>query len=146
MKGITEDCPNCGRNSTVVGMKECPFCHTQMNLTNRKDGICDSCNKVGKMDWYCRHCAGYMCKKCGKEDKHIILSDKSTTVIAKATKCCGGSHQTIAGALLKSEYWKRWYDHASKNQLFDVDETCTIDAMSDEHFAEFMKFSAHPTR
>lgn len=75
-----------------------------------------------------------------REDKYICQADHSTTRIARATECCGGYHQTIAGALLKSKYWKEWYDHASKNMLFDVDETLTVDAMSDEHFESFMKF------
>lgn len=75
-----------------------------------------------------------------EKDKHIIPDDDSTTCIARATECCGGYHQTIAGALLKSEYWKKWYDYASKNMLYDVDETLTIDAMSDKHFEDFIKF------
>lgn len=79
-------------------------------------------------------------KEIKKEDKYIFQNDNSTTRIARATDCCGGYHQTIAGALLNSEYWKDWYEHASKNMLFDVDETLTIDAMSDEHFRSFMKF------
>jgi len=29
--------------------------------------ICDVCDKVGKIGyWYCKNCAGYLCKKCGK--------------------------------------------------------------------------------
>jgi hypothetical protein len=71
---------------------------------------------------------------------HINPDDKSTTRLAKVTKCCGGTHQTIAGALLGSRQWKEWYKHASKNILFDVDETQEIDAMSDEHFQKFIQF------
>lgn len=74
------------------------------------------------------------------EDKHIIPEDESSTRIARLCKGCG-YHQTIAGALLGSDYWKKWYTYASKNTLFDVDETLAIDAMSDEHFREFMDFS-----
>lgn len=79
-----------------------------------------------------------------KEDRHIDPRDKSTTRIARATICCGGEHQTIAGALLKSKEWNRWYDYASKRMLFDVDETMMIDAMSDEHFRAFIKFIRKP--
>lgn len=71
--------------------------------------------------------------------KHIISSDTSTTVIAKSCKGCG-EHQTIAGALLKSKEWAKWCKHANEYNLFDVDETATIDAMSDQHLEAFMKF------
>jgi len=74
------------------------------------------------------------------KDKHIIPSDSSSTRLARATKCCGGSHQTIAGALLSSPQWDKWYEHASMNMLFDVDETVIIDAMSDRHFQAFLDF------
>jgi hypothetical protein len=80
-------------------------------------------------------------QKTEEKDIHICPDDDSTTVIAKKTECCGGQHQTIAGALLKSKYWKDWYAHASKNMLRDVDETETIDAMSDGHFEEFVQFA-----
>lgn len=76
------------------------------------------------------------------KNKYIIPEDTSSTILERATECCGGSHQTIAGALLKSKLWDAWYKHASENMLFDVDETRTIDAMSDEHFDAFMRFCA----
>lgn len=72
-------------------------------------------------------------------NEHIIPDDDSTTIISRPCSGCG-KHQTIAGALLGSAEWKLWYDHASKNMLYDVDETLTIDAMSDEHFRDFIKF------
>lgn len=71
---------------------------------------------------------------------HIIPEDESSTMLKRATTCCGGYHQTIAGALLGSKEWKKWYSYASKNMLYDVDETLTIDAMSDNHFRDFIKF------
>ena len=74
------------------------------------------------------------------KNKHIIEGDKSSTMLQRATKCCSGFHQTIAGALLGSPQWRKWYAHASKNMLYDVDETATIDAMSDGHFASFIEF------
>lgn len=74
------------------------------------------------------------------KDIHIFPEDDSTTILERATSCCGGHHQTIAGALLRSKYWKEWYEHASKNMLRDVDETLAIDAMSDGHFEEFIQF------
>lgn len=75
------------------------------------------------------------------KDKHICPYDDSTTIIEQTTNgCCGGYHQTIAGALLKSKYWKDWYKHATTNMLFYVDETLTIDAMSDTHFESFIEF------
>ena len=73
-------------------------------------------------------------------DKHIIPEDTSSTLLARKTVCCGGYHQTIAGALLKSKEWEAWYKHACDNMLYDVMETCTIDAMSDDHFRDFIKF------
>jgi len=52
-----------------------------------------------------------------------------------------GEYQTIAGALLKSPEWQAWYKHASKNMLWDVDETQECGWMSDNHFREFMTFT-----
>ena len=72
--------------------------------------------------------------------KDIRISDKSSTILKRATKCCGGYHQTIAGALLGSKEWGLWYKHASKKMLYDVDETQEIDAMSDNHFQDFIRF------
>jgi len=77
------------------------------------------------------------CEDCDPKDEHIIPEDKSTTRISRPCVGCG-KHQTIAGALLKSNYWNEWYKHASKNMLFDVDETLTVDAMSDAHFDSFI--------
>lgn len=74
------------------------------------------------------------------QDKYINPNDDSTTRIARATSCCGGYHQTIAGALLKTKEWEDWYEHASKNMLFDVAETTELDAMSDEHMRAFLDF------
>lgn len=74
------------------------------------------------------------------KDVHINPDDDSTTIIKRATACCGGYHQTIAGALLKSKEWKAWYKLASKYQSFDVDEAMILDCMSDRHFRDFIKF------
>ena len=65
---------------------------------------------------------------------HIISSDKSTTIISRN----GG--QTIAGALLKSKHWRKWYKHAQDNFLYEVDETATLDMMSDGHFEDFIEY------
>jgi len=75
------------------------------------------------------------------KDKHIDPNDDSTTRIARATTCCGGFHQTIAGALLGSKEWEAWYEYASRNLCFDIDETATVDAMSDKHFEAFINFT-----
>lgn len=74
------------------------------------------------------------------QDIHINPKDDSTTILKRSSDCCGGGHQTIAGALLKSPEWKAWYMYASKNHLFDVDETQELDMMGDEHFKAFVKF------
>ena len=75
------------------------------------------------------------------KDKHINPHDDSTTVIARATGgCCGGFHQTIAGALLKSKEWEAWYKHAQENMLFYVAETTELGDMSDKHFNAFINF------
>lgn len=79
------------------------------------------------------------CNCCDEEDEHIFKDDRSTTRISRHCSGCG-KHQTIAGALLKSKEWDKWYKYASENMLFDVDETLTVDAMSDEHWNSFMKF------
>lgn len=75
-----------------------------------------------------------------KKDTHINPKDPSTTRLARGTNCCGGSHQTIAGAILKSKEWEAWHHHATKNLLFDVDETQEVDAMSDAHWSAFVNF------
>lgn len=79
------------------------------------------------------------CDCCDEKDEHIFPDDRSTTRISRPCGGCG-KHQTIAGALLKSKEWEKWYKYASENMLFDVDETLTVDAMSDEHWNSFMKF------
>lgn len=71
---------------------------------------------------------------------HICKDDDSTTILARSCSGCQW-HQTIAGALLGSMEWKAWYDWASSKQLYDVDETAMIDAMSDEHFKDFIKYT-----
>lgn len=69
-----------------------------------------------------------------------MTTPKKKTKLSHPCKGCG-EHQSIAGALLKSDYWKRWYEYAQQgNTLFDVDETQEIDAMSDEHFEAFMSY------
>ena len=83
---------------------------------------------------------GYKLKE--EQDKYYNQADTSTTRIARTTSgCCGGYHQTIAGALLKSKYWAEWYNHAQKNMLWDVDETQECDGLSDGHFEDFIKFT-----
>lgn len=79
------------------------------------------------------------CDCCDEKDEHIFPDDRSTTRISRPCGGCG-KHQTIAGALLKSKEWEKWYKYASENMLFDVDETLTVDAMSDEHWNSFIKF------
>ena len=74
------------------------------------------------------------------KDTHIVEGDTSSTMLQRATKCCGNFHQTIAGALLGSPQWEAWYKYSSEEGLYDVDETATVDAMSDEHFASFIEF------
>lgn len=78
-------------------------------------------------------------KELKNVEEHIIPEDDSTTIISRPCSGCG-KHQTIAVALLNSKYWKDWYNYASENMLYDVDETFTIDAMSDNHFDDFIKF------
>lgn len=72
-----------------------------------------------------------------KTNIHIVPDDKTSTCIQRATDCCDGYHQTIAGALLKSPEWSLW---KKSNPSFDIDETETIDAMSDNHFQAFLEF------
>lgn len=71
---------------------------------------------------------------------YINPDDKTTTLLQRGTTCCGGHHQTIAGAVLNSPQWHNWYAHASKEMLFDVDETLEGDAMSDKHFQAFLAY------
>lgn len=73
------------------------------------------------------------------KDEFIDPKDPSTTRISRPCIGCG-KHQTIAGALLNSPQWKAWYEHAGRQMLYDVDETMMIDAMSDQHFQDFMSF------
>jgi hypothetical protein len=84
------------------------------------------------------------CEDCSPEDKHICPTDRSTTRISR--HCAGEDIQTIAGTLLKSKEWKEWYKYASENMLFDVDETETVDMMSDGHFNSFIEFTKSKVR
>jgi hypothetical protein len=84
------------------------------------------------------------CEDCSPEDKHICPTDRSTTRISRP--CAGQDIQTIAGTLLKSKEWKEWYKYASENMLFDVDETETVDMMSDGHFNSFIEFTKSKAR
>lgn len=79
------------------------------------------------------------CSDCSPEDEHVCPNDRSTTRISRPCGGCG-KHQTIAGALIKSQEWQDWCKYAWENKLFDTDETDTVDAMSDEHFSSFMDF------
>jgi len=74
------------------------------------------------------------------KDIHFDPSDDTTTKLARATTCCDGYHQTIAGAMLGSEEWQAWYEYASERMLFDVDETQEVDHMTGHHFAGFAAY------
>lgn len=81
------------------------------------------------------------------KDIYIDPEDDSTTRIARATECCEGHHQTIAGALLGSFQWRLWEKEVSRRlhekdmkEVYDVDECAIIDAMSNEHFQSFLSF------
>ena len=81
-------------------------------------------------------------------------TDTSTTRLARATNCCGGSHQTIAGAILRSPQWQLWKEEVARRMeeqadrtigaplegVWDVDECEMCDAMSSEHFQDFLMF------
>src|SRR3990167_11546733 len=88
------------RHPPKEDLSQCPFC------------LCMTHTIKGK------------CGKCGKhKDIYFNPEDESTTLLFRATSCCKGHHQSIAGALLRSPEWKSWYDYAKKHMLFDVDET-----------------------
>jgi len=78
--------------------------------------------------------------KLKPQNIYAIPGDPSSTLLARGTTCCDGHHQTIAGAMLSSKEWSRWYKHAEKNMLFDVNETQEIGDMSDEHWNAFIDF------
>lgn len=55
---------------------------------------------------------------------------------------CKDGHPSIWKTLVESPQWKAWYDHASKNMLYDVDESQELGVMSPKHFQDFMRFSS----
>lgn len=78
-------------------------------------------------------------KNMEQTEEHIIPEDESTTILSRTCSGCE-RHQSIAGALLRSKEWRAWYKYASENMLYDVDETLTIDVMSDNHWNDFIRF------
>ena len=78
-------------------------------------------------------------KKKKPADVHYNPADLSTTIMERAAKCCG-THQTIAGALLRSPEWKKWRKKAMNELLFDAWETEEIGDMSSKHFTAFVRF------
>ena len=88
------------------------------------------------------------------KDIYIDPTDKSSTLLDRATTCCGGHHQTIAGAILRSPQWQLWKEEVSRRMeeqadrtigasykgVYDVDECEMCDAMSSEHFQDFLNF------
>lgn len=55
---------------------------------------------------------------------------------------CKDGHPSIWKTLVESPQWKAWYEHASKNMLYDVDESQELGAMSTKHFQDFMGFNS----
>jgi len=66
---------------------------------------------------------------------------KKAYTIGWEQKCSGcGKHDSMWKSLVSSPEWKKWYEHASRKMLYDVDECQELGIMSAEHFKDFMKF------
>lgn len=72
------------------------------------------------------------------------MKKKKPVVLSRKTTCCGGQHQTIAGAMLNSKEWKAWQKYNYLDPQFDVDETQEVGDMSDEHWQAFIKWIKSP--
>ena len=83
-----------------------------------------------------------------KKSKDIYIVPEDSTSTRIAIPCAGcGFHQTIAGAILRSPQWQLWKEEVSRRMgveplegVYDVDECEMCDAMSQEHFQDFLNF------
>lgn len=86
----------------------------------------------------------------GKYDEEMILSYIDAHFIPKEEvekqlweRPCSGCehHDTFWKTVVQSPQWKEWYEHASKNTLYDVDESQELGIISAKHFQDFMHFN-----
>lgn len=55
-------------------------------------------------------------------------------------KGCSNGHPSFWKTIVQSKEWGKWYKHASKNHLFDVDESQECGWMSLNHWNSFLEF------
>jgi hypothetical protein len=51
-----------------------------------------------------------------------------------------GTYPSWWQSIAQTDEWKAWYDHASHNMLYDVDESLDCGFMSEAHAKDFLKF------
>lgn len=56
--------------------------------------------------------------------------------------CSDGPHNSWWLSIAKTPQWQAWYEHASKNMLYDVDECLECGWMSEKHARDFLEFVA----
>ena len=86
----------------------------------------------------------FTCKKCGKaweggkcDAKKFGYWDED----GKFYNCMDGEkHPSWWIAIATTPEWQAWYQYASENHLYDVDECVEAGWMSNEHARDFMKF------
>lgn len=60
--------------------------------------------------------------------------------------CSDGDHNSWWESIRKTPEWEAWYEHASKNMLYDVDECEECGCMSEEHAKDFFSFIRQEAR
>ena len=60
--------------------------------------------------------------------------------------CSDGTHLSWWRAIQSTPEWKQWYNYASKNHLYDVDECQECGWMSAKHAKDFMNFMTTEAR
>lgn len=81
------------------------------------------------------------------KDRHLFVENMEKVIedyLRKETweqSCAGcGHHDSMWKSLVQSPQWKDWYEHASKNMLYDVDEAQEFGCMSSKHFQDFIDY------
>ena len=77
--------------------------------------------------------------------REATLEEAEKELWEQSCKGCG-HHDSIWKTLVSSLRWKEWYQHASENMLYDVDECQELGCMGKNHFEDFMKYFENKSR
>lgn len=102
----------------------------------KKEGMkcCDKCHERITNNLYYAD----ICKNKKNCECHTRGWDKD----GRFYQCSDGKHPSWWQSIIKTPQWDAWYEHASKNMLYDVDESFECGAMSEKHAKDFLNFVA----